>query len=153
MSVPSECPLVLEVDSTNKKRKADEAETTPVPTSNKKAKTNEPEKAETTPSLEETNEKQKMEKVVSKQYATAGYYNYRKDLFFMIYKVYNSKKEAIDYARKLAEDDFGSENVVRGVEEKCLTLHKEVIKGFTTRDGYDQNVYTVIEFDGPEEKD
>lgn len=85
-------------------------------------------------------------------YAVIRYFNYRKGVSFTILQTFNSLTRADHYALKRAEDEFGSKDVVQGVSERWVHVD-EVIDGYTKGDGYDQFVYSVIEFNGPEEEE
>lgn len=84
-------------------------------------------------------------------YAVIRYFNYRKEVSFKILKTFNDFEKADTYALKCAEDDFGEDVVVQGVSEKWVYVD-DVMDGYTKGDGYDQFVYTVIEFDEPEDE-
>jgi len=85
-------------------------------------------------------------------YAVIRYFNYRKEVSFKILKTFNDFEKADTYALKCAEDDFGEDVVVQGVSEKWVYVD-DVMDGYTKGDGYDQFVYTVIEFDEPEDNE
>jgi hypothetical protein len=85
-------------------------------------------------------------------YAVIRYFNYRKEVSFKILKTFNDFEKADTYALKCAEDDFGEDAVVQGVSEKWVYVD-DVMDGYTKGNGYDQFVYTVIEFDEPEDED
>lgn len=95
----------------------------------------------------DSNKKRKLDS--NKQFAVVVVFNYRKGVSLEVKQVLTSEKEADNYARKLAEDEFGKENVVQGVDDPCVYLYDEVNEGYTKDHGYDQNVYTVIKFNGP----
>lgn len=81
-------------------------------------------------------------------YAVIRYFNYRKGVSFKILKTFNNFEKADTYALQCAEDDFGKDLVVQGVSEKRVYVD-EVMDGYTKGDGYDQYVYSVIEFNEP----
>ena len=85
-------------------------------------------------------------------YAVIRYFNYRKGVSFKILKTFNNFEKADTYALQCAEDDFGKDVVVQGVSEKWVYVD-DVMDGYTKGDGYDQYVYSVIEFNEPESED
>jgi len=85
-------------------------------------------------------------------YAVVSYFNYRKDVTFTLLKTFNSFVKAVKSAHEFATDNYG-EDVVIGVSNKHVNVDNEVIDGITNGDGYYRRVYTVIEFNEPEDED
>lgn len=86
-------------------------------------------------------------------YAVIRYFNYRKNVSFAILKTFKSLKRADKYALQCAEEDYGEEEVVQGVDDSWIEVHNEVIDGYTKNDGYDKFVYSVIKFDEPDDNE
>lgn len=85
-------------------------------------------------------------------FAVVRYFNYRKNVSFKILKIFNSFKNADDYALRCAEDDFGDSNVVEGVRERWVYVD-DASEGYTKGDGYDECVYTVMALPEAEDED
>lgn len=85
-------------------------------------------------------------------YAVISYFNYRKEVSFSILKTFYSLNKAKKYAFEVANNEYGDE-VVEGVSERWVTVSDEVIEGYTTGDGYGTYVFSVIEFDEPEDNE
>jgi hypothetical protein len=84
-------------------------------------------------------------------FAVVKYFNYRKNLTFEILHVFNyydlAKKIAFDYAKKTYGD-----NVVNDVEHEYILVYDSMVK-YTSGDGYDKLVYSVIELPEAQEDD
>lgn len=76
-------------------------------------------------------------------YAVIRWYNYRKNVSFKIVNTFVCLEKADSHALQCAEDEFGSEAVVQGVEQRVVNID-EVYDGYTKGDGYDCAVYSVI---------
>ena len=82
-------------------------------------------------------------------YGVISYFNYRKDVSFNILKTFKELKNAEEYALQMAEEDYGEENVVEGVNEEWVYINSEIL-GYTKGNGYCEWVYTVIYIPDPE---
>jgi len=78
-------------------------------------------------------------------YGVLRYYNSRLNVSFKILKICIEYKEAKEYAFEKAEDDYGI-RVVERVIENYIDIYDEIIS-FTTGNGYNKNVYSVIEIE------
>jgi hypothetical protein len=82
-------------------------------------------------------------------YGVISYFNYRKDVSFNILKTFKELKNAEEYALQMAEEEYGEENVVEGVNEEWVYINSEIL-GYTKGDGYSKWVYTVIYIPDPD---
>ena len=76
-------------------------------------------------------------------YGVIRYYNSRLNVSFKIIKLCIEYIEAKEYAFELAEEDYGV-RVVERVIENYIEIYDEIIS-YTTGNGYNKNVYSVIE--------
>ena len=84
-------------------------------------------------------------------YAVVKYFNYRKDASLEILKTFRFLEKANQYARECAEMEYGDKNIVEGVLRNFLELDDEVTEGFTTGNGHQEYVFTVLEIDEPKD--
>lgn len=78
-------------------------------------------------------------------FGVVRYLNYdKKNVPFTVLHVFSSLSRAKLYAYMSAENKYGKE-VVDGVCEKVVFIDDEIIEGYTTDNGYNKFVYSVIE--------
>lgn len=86
-------------------------------------------------------------------YVIVKFFNYRKDVSFDILEVHNNQSLAIERAYKLAISAFGKNAKIVDISEECVEEHVyvgNVIEWYTTENGYDRDVFAVVEV--PENK-
>ena len=82
-------------------------------------------------------------------YGVISYFNNRKNVSFNILKTFKELKSAKEYALEIAENEYGEENVVEGVNENWVYINDEIL-GYTKGNGYSKWVYAVIYIPDPE---
>lgn len=75
-------------------------------------------------------------------WAVIKYTNYRTNVSFDILNITDKFKDANAIAQELANEEYG-DDVVEGVEDELVNINAEY--KYTTRDGYECNVYAVKE--------
>lgn len=82
-------------------------------------------------------------------YAVIQYYNHRVEQTFEILHIFVEKEKAILKAHQYAKLKYGRNNVVEGVERKCL-FTVNTIREYTKADGFGVGVFAVIALPTPE---
>lgn len=82
-------------------------------------------------------------------YAVVKYFNYRMDISLQVLGTFRTLEKAREQARYWAEMEYGDKYIVEGVLQNFLELDDEVTEGFTTGNGHQEYVFTVLEIDEP----
>lgn len=78
-------------------------------------------------------------------YAVIEYFNYRKDVEIKILHITRTFEQADHIAHQIAILEYGEDAVVDEVDDSYLNIGNNVYKEYTKGDGYEQNVYGVME--------
>jgi hypothetical protein len=76
-------------------------------------------------------------------YGVVKYLNYRKEVSFEIIKTFSNLCQAKSCAFDYAVEEFGEDNISEGVIHSYVWINN-VSEIYTTENGYDQYVFTVI---------
>ena len=76
-------------------------------------------------------------------YGVVKYLNYRKEVSFEIIKTFSNLCQAKYCAFDYAVEEFGEDNISEGVIHSYVWINN-VSEIYTTENGYDQYVFTVI---------